>query len=444
MKWLGYSLIGLAALLAIAVAAPFFVTLDDYIPRIEKAASDRLKEPVSIKSIRFSALPWPHVTVDGIAVGKAGDLNLGKVSVTPALSSLLQSTRVISSIHIDSLVMTQKAIDKIPEWSKADPATAGQAPRVRIESIRLDNALIDLGKTKFGPFDARVSLDGKGEPENASIVTQDGKLKVIVKPEKSHYLIDVTAREWTLPVGMPLVFDELIVKGVATLDDATFSQVNSKLYGGTANGKATIGWKKGLQVTGNFDVSQVEMERIASMLSSGTHVSGRLTAKPVFSASAASAAQLAHALRLETPFSVRNGVLHGVNIQQAATNLVKRGATGGETRFDQLSGHLVRQHGNQQFTNLKIASGVLAADGNVNISAKKELSGRINAQVKALGTSANVPLNVGGTLATPLLYPTGATMAGAAVGTVILGPGVGTSVGAKVGGWAEGVFGKKK
>jgi hypothetical protein len=33
---------------------------------------------------------------------------------------------------------------------------------------------------------------------------------------------------------------------------------------------------------------------------------------------------------------------------------------------------------------------------------------------------------------------------GAAVGTVILGPGIGTSVGAKVGAWAEGLFGNKE
>ena len=37
-----------------------------------------------------------------------------------------------------------------------------------------------------------------------------------------------------------------------------------------------------------------------------------------------------------------------------------------------------------------------------------------------------------------------ASMAGAAVGTLMLGPGLGTSVGAKVGTWAEGLFGKKE
>ena len=67
----------------------------------------------------------------------------------------------------------------------------------------------------------------------------------------------------------------------------------------------------------------------------------------------------------------------------------------------------------------------------------------MNAQVTAAGTTANVPLNVSGTLDAPLLYPTGGTVAGAAVGTAILGPGFGTSVGAKIGSWTEGLFGSK-
>jgi hypothetical protein len=151
-----------------------------------------------------------------------------------------------------------------------------------------------------------------------------------------------------------------------------------------------------------------------------------------------------HALRLATHFEVKNGTLNGVDIEKAATHLFKQGTSGGETRFEQLSGHLLLERGDYRFTQLKIASGALAADGHVTISAKKELSGRINAEVKAVGTSTGVPLNVAGTLDTPLLYPTGGTMAGAAAGTAIMGPGIGTTVGAKVGGWVEGLFDKKE
>ena len=311
-------------------------------------------------------------------MGKTGDIKVGKVTITPAFFTLLSSTKVIRSVEIKSLVLTQNALDKIPVWTKSDDKSPQQSPRVRVESIRLDDALLTLEKASFGPFDARVNLNGKGEPEDASITTQDGKLKAFVKPDKSNYLIDATAKSWKLPGGPAIVFDELIVKGVATLNDADFSQVSAKLYGGTVNGKAVFSWQKGFQLKGNFDVNQVELKSLASLLSPGANISGKLTAKPVFSASAADASHVMSALRLETPFNVQNGVLHGVDIAQAATNLIKHGATGGETHFDQLSGHLNMERSALRFTQLKIASGVLAADGNVNISPTKDLSGRIN------------------------------------------------------------------
>jgi uncharacterized protein involved in outer membrane biogenesis len=445
VNWLKRILVALALLLVIVVALPFFIQLDDYIPRIEKEASEKLKQPVSVKRIRFGALPLPHVTIEGITVGTSADVSIGTIVVTPDLFSLLQSTKVIKRVEIHSLALTRKAIDSIPAWIKPDAAAPQQqAPPVRVESIRLTNALVDFGKTRLGPFDARIDLDAAGALKDASIATQDGKLKARITPAGSKYLIEASAKFWTMPAGPALVFDELMVKGMATLDDADLGEISARLYGGSVAGKTTFSWRKGLQLGGALDVRQVELKQVAALLSPGARASGKLNAKPVFSASAAAADQIVNALRLETRFDVQNGALHGVDIEKAATSLIKQGTTGGETRFEELSGHLVMERGGYRFTELKIASGALAADGNVSISAKKELSGRINAQIKAAGTSAKVPLNVAGTLDSPLLYPTAGTVAGAAVGTAIMGPGLGTSVGAKVGGWAEDLFGKKE
>ncbi|MEO8442746.1 MAG: AsmA family protein, partial [Betaproteobacteria bacterium] len=109
MKWLKRASLVLAVLLAIAAAVPFFVSLDDFIPRIEREASAKLKEPVTIKSLKFSLLPVPHITVDGITVGKTEDIKLGNVTVTPAVLSLMSTPKVIRSIELKSLVLTQKA-----------------------------------------------------------------------------------------------------------------------------------------------------------------------------------------------------------------------------------------------------------------------------------------------------------------------------------------------
>jgi uncharacterized protein involved in outer membrane biogenesis len=444
VKWIKRSLLSLAVLIALAAALPLLITLDDYIPRIEEEASAKLKKAVSIKSISFTALPLPHVTIDGISVSRTDDIKLGKVTVTPDLFSLLQSIRVIRSIEIDSLILNRKGIDAIAALVKAESAKpAQQLPQVRVECIVISNMVVRIDKAEFGPFDSRVCLDDKGAIETAVIKTQDGKFEALIKPDRSNYLIDAKATAWTLPTGPAIVFDELTIKGVATQNDVNLNQISARLYGGTAIGKMAISWQKGLRLEGHLDVSGLETQQVAALLSPGTHVSGKLDAKPIFSASAAAADQIVKTLRLESPFKVQNGVLHGVDIQKAATSLVKHETAGGETRFEHLSGRLLAEHGSHHFTDLEITSGALAAEGNVTVSPNKELSGRINAQVKALSASVSVPLNVGGTVGTPLLYPTGAAVAGAAVGTVLLGPGFGTSVGVKVGNWADGLLKRK-
>jgi uncharacterized protein involved in outer membrane biogenesis len=442
MKWLKRSAIALGILLAILAALPLFISLNDYIPDIEREVSARLQEPVTIRSLRAAALPVPHLTVDGIAVGRTGDVKVGSVTVTPDLFSLLGSVKIIRSIEVDGLVLAEKAFDKIPVWAKPD--SSKEPARVRIRNIRLDGAVVHLGKTSFGPFDARISISDGGEPQEAYISTRDGALKATVTPNQQNYLIDASAKSWKLPLGPPVLFDELNLKGTATLNSATLNEVSARLYGGTVKGTAALRWQKAFQLTGRFSVHQIELKDLVPLLSPGNRVSGRLDAKPVLSAKAANAAQLADALRLETPFNVQNGVLYGVDIQKAATNFISKEPTRGETRFDELSGNLVIERSAYRFTQLRIASGALAASGNVSISPAKELSGRINAEVKAASiASASMPLNVSGTVQNPLLLPTGGTVAGAAVGTAILGPGVGTSLGAKVGEWTEGLFGKK-
>ena len=444
MKWIKFAAIGAGVLLLLAVIAPWFYSLDELVPKIEKAAAVKLQEPVKIGSLRVALLPLPHATADSITVGKTEDLRVGKIVVTPAIGTLLSDTKVLRTIDVSGLVLTQKAIDRIPVWTKADPKATGPAP-VRIESVRLNGAVVKLDKATVGPLDASISLNERSEPVEARVSTADGKLKINVTPNAGGYAINAIAKAWTVPAGMAITFDELGIQGTATLNGADLKDVSAKLYGGTVKGATTIAWQKGFQLKGMLDVQQVEIRPLLKAMGRPDNVSGRLNAKPVFSASAKDAARIAGALRLETPFSVQNGVLHGVDISKAATSLIsKEGGKGGETRFDRLSGHLVLDRGTRRLTTLNVASGSISATGNVTISPNDDLSGRIDAKIAAakLGSAA-VPLNVSGTTQSPILLPTGATVAGAALGTAILGPGVGTSVGAKVGGWTEGLFGRK-
>lgn len=446
MKWLKYTLIFFGGLIAVLAALSFFISFNNYIPQIEKELSSKIKEPVSIKNIQFRFLPAPHFNVYEVKVGVDDDLKLAKVVLTPDVFLLLKSSYVIKEMEIDGLILNQNAIDKLLKLTKVSTTSSSSQtiPRLRVNTVSFTNSQLKLDKVSFGPFNATVDLSNNSQLLEATLTTVDGKFHALIKPEQSNYSIDVSAQNWTLPIKQKILLDKLSVKALATTNDINFTSVNVKLYGGTANGNALLSWQKGLKVNGHFDVKQVEMEKIAKTLSPKTHVSGQLTAKPVFSASANSADLLMKAVHLETSFDVQKGVLYGVDVESAATNLIKQGKVGGKTNFDHLSGQLLMSHGRYSFTQLKIASGTLSVEGNVNISHQKELSGRIHAQVNVAGVSTKVPLNVAGTIDSPRLYPTTATIAGAAVGTAIMGPGVGTSVGAKVGDWVDDLFSKKK
>ncbi len=443
MKWFKRLAVFIAMLVAALAVLPLFVSVDDYRPRIERLLAEKLKEPVTIKRVRLAGLPLPHVVIDGVEIGKA-DIKVGRIAVTPNLLSMLSDTKVIRSIDIDGLVLNQRALNRIPAWIKTDPKAKPADFSVQVRAIVLDGALLQLQKASFGPFDARISLATNGFPERADITARDGKFKAKVVPSGGKFGIEVDAKAWRLPAGPPILFDELQVRGVATPNDASLSDIRAKLYGGTLTGSTTIGWQKGLQLKGAYQVNGIELRDLVPLFSPQTRLSGRLTAKPVFSGSAPSAAQLQNALKLETPFDIRDGVLQGIDIRKAASSMLSKDS-GGQTRFDTLSGHYALDRGTQRITNLKVASGSLAADGNVTIAPNKSLSGRINAQVgSGKLASATVPLNISGTLDSPMALPTGASITGAAVGTAVLGPGIGTSVGAKIGNWAEGLFGGDK
>ncbi len=442
MKWAKRVGIGIAFLLAVLAALPFVISVDDYRPRIEQEISARLKEPVTIARLRAFALPAPHLTAEGIVIGKTGDVKVAKLMIAPDIWSLLGDSKIIRYVELNGVQLTQNGMEKLAVLGKSDPKEPQRPAAVRVVRVKIEDATLQFGKSSFGPFDAAIALSDRSELEQVSVVTRDGKFRANIKPDAGRYAVEVLAKAWRLPLGPPLVLDELNIKGVATHTDLKTSSAQARLYGGTVNGSATLAWSKGSQLRGAFDVNQLELAPLAALFSPRTGISGRLNAKPVISASANALEQLGAALRIEAPFQVHNGVLRGVDIRKAATNLLMKDSSG-ETRFDQLSGHVVMERGAQRFSNLKVVSGVLSADGNVTIASNKALSGRINAQVGAGSVaSATVPLNVTGTVDSPMLLPTGASLAGAAVGTAILGPGAGTSVGAKVGDWVEGVFGR--
>ena len=160
-----------------------------------------------------------------------------------------------------------------------------------------------------------------------------------------------------------------------------------------------------------------------------------------FSSTAPKADALAEMLLLDTDFEIAEGVLRKVDLAAAARSVFgKRDNKGGETRFEQLTGHLGIDQDGYHFYDLSIVSGLLKAEGEVSISRSKALSGEITAEVRGTASLIATPLAISGSIDNPVVLPTKAALAGAAVGTAIL-PGIGTALGAKAGQLTKRLFG---
>jgi hypothetical protein len=193
---------------------------------------------------------------------------------------------------------------------------------------------------------------------------------------------------------------------------------------------------------GEFDTANVE---VSTFTAPSRTLTGKLEAHTSVQANLRDLGAVADVLQSQTKFTVRNAVVHGIDLAQAVKTVgINRS---GETHLDTLAGQLVTHGREAELHNLVASSGALSATGNVKMARDKNLSGSINVNLaqQVAGTALGVPLVVGGTLDSPSVSLSRSALLGAAIGTAIA-PGVGTGAGAKLGdtlgGALKGLFGK--
>jgi hypothetical protein len=432
-------LIALVAVIAGLAAAPMLVLPGVIVPHAEKLASTALKEPVRIGSARLFLLPWPHVTLRDIAVGKRPFLEVGRLSVTPRIASLFGDQLRLSKVDLTTVTVHQPLFTRLGRWTSAGDG----APLVQVERIQVSDADLKLTQVDLAGIDADVRLSPGNKVSSLLARIDGGRLSLSLTPEGTGYAVQVAARSWVVP-ATALALASLEGRGKLTGEGLDLPTVEGAFHGGGLTGRLGLSWKPDWKLAGQFRVENVDLKPVAAAYSSKTPISGRLNAAVDIDMRAPTAAALAAAPNIAADFEVKDGVLHGIDIVSAARLLPGReDAKAGDTRFDRFTGHLLVDAEGFHFTKLRISSGVLNAEGFVSILPRQQLSGRMEAAVKGTGSLVGTPLALSGTLESPRVLPTKGTVAGAAAGTLLLGPGVGTTIGMKAAQFTERLFGKK-
>lgn len=432
MKLKRIALVVGAVFVLLLVAAPFLIPTGSYIRQIERLAAEKLGEPVAIESLHVALLPSPRVKLGGIVIGKDAELQVANVLAVLDMATLLEPVRVVSRLEVDRPVMKKAALEIFSRLSAQRPATGEVAP-VALRSIALHGARVEWDGMNLPGFDADIAMSDAGALQQVSLASSDGKLTVKAAPKGEGYAARVEAKQWALPFGPPVAFDTLTADLEYHSQTLDVPHIEAALYGGKLSASARLDWQKDWLLSGKFKSEAIELGAASKLFTRAVKVSGRISGNGAFASRAKEPGQLADHLVLDYRFSVANGVLYGVDLVKAASLLARQGQAGGETQFNEFSGQLHTSGKQIELSQMRIASGLLAAQGNLKITPDRRLSGKMDAELKEGVALVTVPLEISGTLDQPSVMPTKGAMAGAVAGTALLGPGLGTSLGMKAG-----------
>jgi hypothetical protein len=436
-------LLGIGIAVVALLAVPLLLPLGLFIPELELIASDQLRAPVKVESLRLYLLPLPHLTVAGITVGKKPFLEVRNVVITPRWTSLFGGPKVIREISLRGVVVRQALLAKASDWASRS-GSAGPAP-VRVERIEVRDAFVNLPDFKLREIDLDLELSPENGLTRAHVRADHDHVEATLVPRGKEFTVDLAAHDWKLPAGPPVLMTSLTASG--TLDPRqglSLPTIAGRLYEGTVSGKLNLGWVKEWTIAGSLNIQNVEIKPVVALFTKDTTISGRLTANPVVDMRAPSAALLGEAVDVESDFTVEKGVLYNFDLSNAPKALLNKDALkGGETRFDNFAGHLGVDAAGYYLTKVEITSGVLTAEADILVSSKQELSGEIDVAIRGTAGLVSTPLALSGTVQNPSLYPSKMGLAGAAAGTALLGPGLGTTVGMKAARMTQKLFGGK-
>jgi uncharacterized protein involved in outer membrane biogenesis len=422
LKWIAVALAVLVLLLMGAVLALHrWVNTDDFRQRAEGEATAALGLPVRIGRLSVDMWPLPAVAVSKLRVQSQPPVTLERVEARPVWQALLGGRLEVSTLSVKDAVLPQQglaAIGAAMQKKAPAPASATSAPKPSQSGSGMDwvpRRMVFERVTWVDEKGARTTADAQarlgrdGLLDNASFKILQGKFA------GAQGKLERAADHWPLRV------------------DIGGGRVAGKLKLLPGPGTARV-------LQGQLDTQDVE---VAALTAPSKTLTGKLQAQTSLRAEFREPGQIAEVLQTTTRFTVRNAVIHGLDLAKAVQTVGL--SRGGETALDTLAGQVVTQGKAAQLNNLVASSGALSATGNIAMAPSRSLSGRVTVELASSKGHLGVPLQVGGTMDAPSVTLTRGALVGAAIGTVVA-PGVGTGAGAtmgdKLGEKLKGLFGK--
>jgi len=352
----------------------------------EKVAQAWLGQPVKIGSVNVTLLPLPQVKFEKVVIGRDVQMKAAVITASPELTTLLEDRIVLRSIALDNVTVPREFLALFLQDGSGRRGLGAQ--RVTAKGLKIGAQ--ELG---FPPLDLDATLSG-GALKSATFTNAEQRLSITVEPRGGKATVDISSGTLPIPVGVDFGVTEFTGKGTASATELTIPNAEARAFGGRMFGNLRLRWSSGWSLDGDLSARQMDANKIAGpLIGSGTVLGkGRLSMRGLLPE------RMILNSQLDGSFSIQKGSVSNVDMTRL---LQGSGSGGGTTFFAETSGDFSADPNRLLMRNIKLSAGLLTGNGQLDMDPQKNLSGRMQIELRAQSVQARSTLSLSGTLANP-------------------------------------------
>jgi len=381
-----WSALGLPVLLALGTV---FYPYDSLRPAMEQAASAALQQPVRFRKVELSILPKPALLLHDMTIDNDAQPLAGLVRIA-APWSLLTSERRIDKLEIHQVRMTADRMSSVPLLQGKPFSTTA----FRVDQVVLRNLRVDAAGMSPGELGGEFSLTA-GRLVSLSLHTVERELTAKLTPLVNGFDIQFDGYGWRPGEGR-FRLDSIRAQGNLKPGQLTLHEVDLRTLGGGIKGSWQLDWSNGVRMRADASVSALDPRQIAAVFAPSLRMDGALSGVLRIAGHGGSADGMLAQLEASLDAEVLNGMLHGVDLGEAA----RRGGTpvrGGATKFERMKAQVTVQPGLVSFRNIQMASGIFNATGQASAHrGSGAIDGQFNVTIHSTLSSLRANVAVSG------------------------------------------------
>src|SRR5712692_6932499 len=371
--------------LIVAVAALPFVPLES--GPYERSMQVWLGEPVKIGTVNLTLLPVPQLKFERVVIGKEHPMRAAVIKAAPVITSLLEDPISLKSLELENVTFPREFLPALLQ-------DKGRRGSLGVQRIAAKGLKLDIPELNLPALEVNAILSPGGALQSVAIFNAERRLSVKLQPQGERAGIEISADTFPLPIGVDLALSEFLAKGTVTKGELALSEAEARAFGGRLLGNVRLRWSNGWSMEGEFAVRQMDAGKIAAPLLAG----GTLQGKGVYSMKGLLPERMILNAQLDGNFTIQKGSITNVDMTRL---LQGSGSGGGTTLFSEMSGGVSADANRLLVRQIRMAAGLLNGTGQVEMDPQKNLSGRMQIEIRAQSVQARATLTVAGTLQNP-------------------------------------------